>query len=259
METWRLLVNPPQAAAWNMAVDQAIAEAVQDGDAPPTLRFYTWWPRALSLGYHQPVQLVDRPLALRLGIDVVRRLTGGGALLHSDELTYAMAIPRQHILARGGVRASYAALTQGLDAGLEALGLTLRSSAADGATGESLPGLCFSSPSTHEIWIGGRKMVASAQGRVHGGVLQHGSLVMSHDLAIHRLTHTPAPTAPPPGLRDALSQPITIGALVQAMTQGLADRLHIAPVPGALTPEERRRGEELVKVRYAHDAWLARC
>ena len=259
METWRLLVDAPAAGARNMAVDQAVAEAVQRGAAPPTLRFYTWWPRALSLGYHQPLRLVDRPLARRLGIDVVRRITGGGALLHSDELTYAVAVPRRHRLARGGVRTSYAALTQGLIAGLEALGLTPRSGAAPMASVEARSGLCFSEPSTHEIWIDGRKMVASAQGRVHGGVLQHGSLVLSHDRDIHRLTHTPAPRARPPGLRDAMPQPVTVGALVQILTQGFADRLRIAPQPGALTPEEHHRSDELVKVRYAHDAWLARC
>jgi lipoate-protein ligase A len=122
VETWRLLVDPAAAGARNMAVDQAIAEAVQRGDAPPTLRFYSWRPRALSLGYHQPLDLVDRSLARRLGLDVVRRITGGGALLHSDELTYAMAVPRRHRLVRGGVRASYVALTQGLAAVHSALG-----------------------------------------------------------------------------------------------------------------------------------------
>ena len=197
MEPWRLLVDPSAAGARNMAIDQAVAEAVQCGAAPPTLRFYTWWPRALSLGYHQSLRLVDRPLAQHLGIDIVRRITGGGALLHGDELTYAVAVPRRHRLVRGGVRASYAALTQGLIAGLEALGLTPRSGAGPIAPAEARPDLCFSSPSTHEIWIDGRKMVASAQGRVHGGVLQHGSVVLSHDLDVHRLTHTPLPRARP--------------------------------------------------------------
>ena len=242
-----------------MAVDQAIAEAVQRGDAPPTLRFYTWWPRALSLGYHQPLHLVDRSLARRRGIDVVRRITGGGALLHSDELTYAIAVPRRHRLVRGGVRGSYAALTQGLAAGLEALGLAPEAGSSAPAAEETLPGLCFSSPSGHELWVGAHKMVASAQGRVHGGVLQHGSLVMSHDLGIHALTHTPEPNTCPPALRAVLPQPTTIGALAQALTQGFADRLRIAPQPGALTPAEHHRSDELVKVRYANDAWLARC
>ena len=259
MEAWRLIVDPAAAGARNMAVDQAIAEAVQRGDAPPTLRFYSWRPRALSLGYHQPLDLVDRSLARQLGIDVVRRITGGGALLHSDELTYAMAVPRRHRLVRGGVRASYAALTQGLAAGLEALGLAPEAVAPERAPEERLPGLCFWSPSQHELWVGAHKMVASAQGRVHGGVLQHGSLVMSHDLDIYPLTHTSAPNAGLPGLRDVLSQPTTIGALVQTLTQGFAERLRIAPQPGALTPDERHRSDELVKVRYAHDAWLARC
>ena len=259
METWRLLVDPPATGARNMAVDQAIAEAVQDGGAPPTLRFYTWRPRALSLGYHQPLHLVDRPLARQLGIDLVRRITGGGALLHGDELTYAVAVPRRHPIVRGGVRASYAALTEGVMAGLEALGLAPQSGATTPSLDATLPGLCFASPSTHEIGVGRRKMVASAQARVHGGVLQHGSLVMSHDPDIHRLTHTPAPQAHPPGLRDVLPEPMTIGALVQALTQGFADRLRVAPQPGALTPKERHRCDELVGVRYGHDAWLARC
>ncbi|MDE2990566.1 MAG: biotin/lipoate A/B protein ligase family protein [Chloroflexota bacterium] len=258
METWRLLVDPPAAGARNMAVDQAIAESVQDGSAPPTLRFYTWWPRALSLGYHQPLRLVDRPLAQHLGIDIVRRITGGGALLHSDELTYAVALPRRHDVVRGGIRESYAALTEGLVAGLEALGLAPRAGETAHAPEETLPGLCFASPSTHEIWVERRKMVASAQGRVHGGVLQHGSLVMSHDPDVHRVTHTPAPQVRSPGLRDVLAQPLTIGELVQALTQGFADRLHVAPEPGVLTLEERNRRDELVGVRYAHDAWLAR-
>jgi len=151
METWRLLVDPPAAGARNMAVDQAIAESVQDGSAPPTLRFYTWWPRALSLGYHQPLRLVDRPLAQHLGIDIVRRITGGGALLHSDELTYAVALPRRHDVVRGGIRESYAALTEGLVAGLEALGLAPRAGETAPAPEETLPGLCFASPSTPEI------------------------------------------------------------------------------------------------------------
>ena len=184
-----------------MAVDQAMAEAVQRGDVPPTLRFYSWRPRALSLGYHQPLHLVDRSLARQYGIDVVRRITGGAALLHSDELTYAIAVPRRHRLVRGGVRASYAALTQGLAAGLEALGLAPAVGAPAHAAEETLPGLCFWSPSGHELWVAEHKMVASAQGRVHGGVLQHGSLVMSHDLDLHPLTphvgaqHSPAGSA----------------------------------------------------------------
>ena len=259
METWRLLVDPAAAGARNMAIDQAMAEAVQRGDAPPTLRFYSWRPRALSLGYHQPLHLVDRSLARQRGIDVVRRITGGAALLHSDELTYAIAVPRRHRLVRGGVRASYAALTQGLAAGLEALGLAPEAGAPTHAAEEALPGLCFWSPSGHELWVAEHKMVASAQGRVHGGVLQHGSLVMSHDLDLHPLTRTTAPNACPPGLRDVLPQPTTIGELVQTLTQGVAERLRIAPQPGALSPAERNRSDELVKVRYAHDAWLARC
>ncbi len=258
MEAWRLLVSPPAAGATHMALDQALAEAVQSGRSPPTLRFYTWWPRTISLGYRQPVDLVDRQIAWTLGVDVVRRMTGGEAILHSDDLTYAVAIPRSHPLARGGVLASYAAISQGLVAGLEALGLTpTAGEALDIASDEAL-GLCFATPSRHEIWVDGHKVIGSAQGRVHGGVLQHGSVVLSHDDGIYPLTRSRAPIDRLRGLRDVLSQPVTVGSLVQAMTEGFATRLDVIPEPGELTANERSRRDELVKVRYANNDWLER-
>ena len=154
--------------------------------------------------------------------------------------------------------ASYAAISQGLVAGLEALGLTPTAGEAADIASEEASGICFATPSRHEIWVDGHKVIGSAQGRVHGGVLQHGSVVLSHDDAICRLTRSRAPIHRLRGLRDVLSQPVTVGSLVQALTEGFAARLDVNPEPGELTANERSRRDELVKVRYANNDWLER-
>src|SRR2546430_8778970 len=90
---WRLLLDPPAEGAWNMAVDEVLLEGVAAGSSPPTLRFYTWTPACLSLGYFQPFSVVNVEGCRGLGIDIVRRPTGGRAILHDRELTYSVALP----------------------------------------------------------------------------------------------------------------------------------------------------------------------
>ena len=183
MESWRLLISPAGGGARNLATDQAVAESVRDGASPPTLRFYTWRPAALSLGYGQPLAAVDTELARREGIDLVRRPTGGQAILHNDELTYAVMLPRTHALAAGGVLSSYERLSAGFERGFESLGLEARQGnwQPDPSDAEGL--LCFASPSTHELSAQGVKLMGSAQTRLGGALLQHGSIPFAHDLA----------------------------------------------------------------------------
>lgn len=155
-----------------MAEDVRLLEAVGHG-APPVLRFYAWSRPTVSLGYAQDAATaVDAPAAQRLGVDQVRRPTGGRAVVHDDELTYSVVLPAAMVPA--DVRASYALLAEGLVAGLRAVGVAAR--CHDGA---ELPGhsaLCFVAPSWHEITLDGRKLVGSAQCRRAGAVLQHGSI-----------------------------------------------------------------------------------
>src|SRR2546423_9952589 len=91
--TWRLLLDPPAARAWNMAVDEFLLDCWAAVGAPPTLRFYGWAPPCLSLGYFQPFGVVDVAGCRSLGVEVVRRPTGGRAILHDRELTYSLALP----------------------------------------------------------------------------------------------------------------------------------------------------------------------
>ncbi len=181
-ETWRLLVDPPSSGARNMALDEAILRAVAAGDAPPTLRFYAWQPACLSLGYGQPGTDVDRARLAERGWDVVRRLTGGRAILHADELTYGVALPGTHSLAAGTILDSYRRLSGALLDGLRSLSLIAHADARAEDSPKLNGPVCFEVPSAYEITAQGKKLIGSAQVRKFGGVLQHGSLPLTGDL-----------------------------------------------------------------------------
>ena len=257
MESWRLLVSPADSGARNIATDQAVAEHVRDGTSPPTLRFYTWRPAALSLGYGQPLAVVDTDLARRWGTDLVRRPTGGQAILHNDELTYAVMLPRTHALAVGGVLASYGRLSAGFERGFAALGLDAHQGDWQPAASDAEGLLCFASPSTHELSAQGVKLMGSAQTRLGGALLQHGSVPFAHDPRVYDLLRLPRPMAPR-GLRDLQSPAPTVGALVEVLATGFSEALGRALLPGVLSESERRRRDELAQVRYRCSAWLAR-
>jgi lipoate-protein ligase A len=166
-----------------MAIDEAILEAVASGQAPPTLRLYGWEPPCLSLGHAQAMEVVDEKALAGAGWEVVRRPTGGRALLHADELTYSIAAPDSLPGLAGGVLPSYQHLSRGLLAGLQSLGLRPDTPALTvvGDADRRNP-VCFEVPSAYEITVGGRKLVGSAQLRRRGALLQHGSLPLHGDL-----------------------------------------------------------------------------
>ena len=180
--SWRYLITPPAAGAWNMAVDEAIATHAGRGDVPPTLRFYQWQPACVSLGRHQPLADIDLARCRGLGYDVVRRATGGRAILHTDELTYSVAGPQDNPVLAGAVLDSYLRLSQGLLAGLARLGLVVTKAPPTNRSGADAGPVCFEVPSAYEIVAGGKKLVGSAQSRRQGWVLQHGTLPLVGDV-----------------------------------------------------------------------------
>jgi lipoate-protein ligase A len=172
---WRLLddVDATRSAAEQMAADVTMLEAVADG-APPALRLYQWNPPALSLGRFQPAADVDDGACARAGVEVVRRPTGGRALLHGGDLTYAVAMPRP-AGAAGSVDAVYCRLAAALIAGLARLGVDAAVARHEGRASDPV---CFTSMQGADLRVGERKLCGSAQVRRGGAVLQHGSVLL---------------------------------------------------------------------------------
>jgi lipoate-protein ligase A len=250
---WRLLDTPPADGAWNMALDEALAESVREGGAP-VLRFYRWSPPCLSLGRNQPADGRYDPEALRArGLDVVRRPTGGRAVLHDRELTYSVAVPDGVL---GPPRAAYSAVNRALVAGLRRLGVD---ASTQGETGRRapLPSLapCFAEPVEGEVVAGGRKLVGSAQRRLDGVILQHGSLPVEDDQStVADLLREPAGADAPAALAPLLGRAPEWSELVEALAAGWREALGVALARGDPTGAERGRAGVLRR-HYASPAW----
>ena len=184
MKPWRLLITPPRRGAWNMAVDEAILEHVQAGssESMSTLRLYAWEPACLSLGHAQPFADVDTARLKERDWEVVRRATGGRAILHTDELTYSVIGNVEEPLLTGGVLESYNRIAQALLLAVKSLGLPVEMKEGKPNDHATPNPVCFEVPSTYEITVDGKKLIGSAQARKKEGVLQHGSLPLTGDL-----------------------------------------------------------------------------
>lgn len=270
-EHWRLLVTPPCTGAYNMALDQAILEQVGAGNAPPTLRFFAWTPPCLSLGQAQPSADVDLARLQERGWGLVRRPTGGRAILHTDEITYSVTLPKSHPLVQGDVVASYHRLSAALLDGLARLGLQAQ---ADRRLERSVgrPGgpVCFEVPSDYEITANGSKLIGSAQVRRFEGVLQHGALPLWGDITRicdalafpdeaerERVRARVAVRATT--LERALGRRVSWEEAADALRDAFAERfgVHFGPPEGP-TPAEEARAAALVEEVYGADTWTFR-
>ncbi len=267
MDTWRLLLHPiPARGAWNMAVDEAVLEAAGSGDSLPTLRLYAWEPACLSLGYAQPVRDVDLDRLHARGWDLVRRPTGGRAVLHVDELTYSVTGPLEEPRLAGTVLESYNRLAAALTQALCTLGLPVQVQEHAKPAGRTANPVCFEMPSTYEITIGGKKLVGSAQARRKGGVLQHGSLPLTGDLTRilqvlvypddeSRLHAAERLLARATTVETALGRVVTWDETAEACASAFRSVLALDLQPASLTQQEISRAEELLSAKYASPDW----
>jgi len=253
--------------ASNMAVDSAILAAVARGDQPPTLRLYGWEPFCLSLGYGQRTRDVDLDALAARGWDLVRRPTGGKAILHGDELTYSLCLPVNHPLAGGDIVESYRRISVGLLRALEILGLAADAPRQDEQLrGADLGPICFEMPSHYEISVKGRKLIGSAQLRRKGALLQHGTLPLIGDLAricgVLRFESDASRTAQKRKVRertltlaDAAGKTVTWTEAASAFEQGFASAFDLEMKPGQLSPAESNRVEQLIAERFGNRSW----
>jgi lipoate-protein ligase A len=270
MTLWRLLLTPPARGAWNMAVDEAILEHIGRGASLPTLRLYAWTPPCLSLGHAQPLADVDLTRLKARGWEVVRRPTGGRAILHTDELTYSVIAPADEPRVEGSVLESYNRLAQALLQAVKSLDVSVEMKEGKANEGGGMPNpVCFEVPSTYEITAGGKKLIGSAQARRKEGVLQHGSLPLSGDLtricqalafeeeeereeAARRLLER-ATT-----VESVLGRRISWERAAQAFVEAFEAQLGLKFERGALSESESKRAEELVREKYDHPSWTER-
>ena len=268
--SWRLLNSGFQTAAQNMATDEAIMRSYAAKQVPPTIRFYGWQPAAVSMGYFQHGEREINFAACReQGIDVVRRLTGGRAVLHAQELTYSIIVGEDYPDMPMTITASYRYLSQGLLLGLAKLGLTAEMTKPQAAYAHKTPqpasAACFDAPSHYELTVSHKKLIGSAQVRKHGVILQHGSILLAFsaeqlagilqanseekDKTCSMLKNRVI------DLQTALNRNVTWDEARLAMEAGFAEALGIELAEGELTALEKETAGELSVTKYAQDAW----
>jgi lipoate-protein ligase A len=261
--SFRILVQPRMDGRRNMAVDEALAEACGRGDSPPVVRLYGFAPATLSLGrFQRAAGLVDAAALAADGVTLVRRPTGGHAVLHDDELTYAVAFSREDAEELAGSsrkRAVYEFIAAFLLEGLARLGI--RGSVCAAQAGDPRNPDCFGAAGEYEIaGSSGRKLVGSAQMTSRSAVLQHGSIPLeSPGRRVFRYLRVapPTDTREPSCLREEAGRTLSFDEVRAAFAE--AARTRFDAEERRLTDAEAARADALHAARYATDAWNLRC
>jgi len=253
-----------------MAVDESILEHIHRGESLPTLRLYAWDPPCLSLGHAQSFADVDMERVKAHGWEVVRRVTGGRAILHTDELTYSVTGAADEPVLAGGVLESYNRLAQALLFAIRELGLPveMKEHITEPASLNLNP-VCFEVPSTYEITVEGKKLIGSAQARRKTGVLQHGSLPLTGDLTrICEALVFKDESAREDAAQRLLARATTVQSITgvetdwetaaQAFVKGFEAQLGIRFQREQLSESESERAQELVNEKYANRIWTER-
>lgn len=271
ISTWRLMCTSPANGAWNMALDEAILLSVGQGESPATLRLFAWDPPCLSLGYAQPFGDIDMEAITARGWGVVRRPTGGRAILHTDEITYSVIASNQEPRLSGPIVESYRRLSRALLEVLSLLGIQ-----ANADKEYDLPKqvdkrgvVCFEVPSNYEITVGDQKILGSAQARRSEGILQHGSLPLFGDISrITQVLIFPDESKRNQVAQRVLERAATIESILQksisweeaaaAFEKAFESTLNLQFVHGDPTPRELQEAERLVREKYANPTWTNR-
>ena len=265
LTTWRLILSDPLPGAMNMAIDAAILAAVGQDRSPPTLRIYRWDPPCLSLGYSQAYSNVEEDQLAVYGWDVVRRPTGGRAILHTDELTYSVIGPKSDPRLQGGLMDSYRNISRALFETLSKIGLPVEVHQGKNLNAHHQP-VCFENPSDFEITAGGKKIIGSAQARKKNCLLQHGSLPLIGDLtritrALHYTTKSDRQQAGLVLLQkaatvyDVLKKEVSWAKAAEVMIESFSRILNLNLEEGNVTREEMDQALQLESDQYSHPDW----
>ena len=261
---WRLLDFQNCNIFENMAIDEAIFHETIKNKKPPTIRFYSSRPVAVSIGYFQDARTeVNIEKCHRAGVDVVRRITGGKAVFHCNEITYCVAAGDQEKIFPSDISGTYKVISKCIARGLAYLGIRA-DLAEDGriGAGEELKSCCFSVPSKNELLVEERKICGSAQVRRRGGFLQHGSLLLAFDPGEIASLLLPARTPEQveklreavTAINEELASPGDVQKICLQLKRGFTDELGIKLAEETLTPAEEKLKNELMK-KYIDVNW----
>ena len=273
-EIWNFINTGSKNPYYNMAMDEALLNFVQRGEIDPVIRFYTWNPATLSIGYFQRLQKeIDIDKVKEKGYGLVRRQTGGRGVLHDKELTYSVIVPESHPNMPSTVTEAYKIISQGLLEGFKNLGFETyfaipRSKEERDKLKQPRSSVCFDAPSWYELVVEGRKIAGSAQTRQKGVILQHGSILQDIDIddlfdmfkfknerlkAKMKENFVQKAVA----INDISNQHITLNEMENAFEAGFKKGLNIDFKPLELTEKQLEEVQEL-EDKYRSEAWMYR-
>ncbi|PTE67307.1 octanoyltransferase [Staphylococcus epidermidis] len=273
-EIWNFINTGSKNPYYNMAMDEALLNFVSRGEIDPVIRFYTWNPATLSIGYFQRLQKeIDIDKVKEKGYGLVRRQTGGRGVLHDKELTYSVIVPESHPNMPSTVTEAYKIISQGLLEGFKNLGFETyfaipRSKEERDKLKQPRSSVCFDAPSWYELVVEGRKIAGSAQTRQKGVILQHGSILQDKDIddlfdmfkfknerlkAKMKENFVQKAVA----INDISNQHITLNEMENAFEAGFKKGLNIDFKPLELTEKQLEEVQEL-EDKYRSEAWMYR-
>ena len=248
-EQWRLLITENRTAFTNMAIDRAVLFANSEGLVPPTVRFFSWKPSAISIGYFQSLKdEVDLDFCKKYGVDYVRRITGGGAVFHEDELTYSIVIPESHKEIPKNIMDSYSRICGAVIRGLKNLGIE----------SSYFP--------INDILSNKKKISGNAQTRKLRTVLQHGTILMDVDVEkMFSLLIVPDEKIRDKIIKDVKERVTSIKNILNleisfkdvsiAMKNGFEQEFNIELINGDLTEKEIEYVNKFEKEIFSSEEW----
>lgn len=271
-ETWNFINTGSHDPYYNMAMDEALLNFVSRGEIDPVVRFYTWDPATLSVGYFQRLKKeIDIDKVKEKGFGLVRRQTGGRGVLHDKELTYSVIVPESHPNMPSTITEAYRVISKGLLEGFKLLGFDAyfaipRSKEEREKLKQPRSAVCFDAPSWYELVVEGRKIAGSAQTRQKGVILQHGSLlqdvdvdelfdmfIFKNDRLKEKMKKAFVDKAV--AINDISDRHISIEEMEKAFEEGFKKGLNIEFKPLSLT-ENQLAEVKVLEEKYRSEEWL---